>query len=213
MHQPTPRIYLPDVSQTIHDQAVLSVFILIQLQHGAAVLVQEEALVALISRVKGIHNDGLCAFDLTATERTTLAIWLLQHRRKGEERVSMKQEISCKHTGTSTDSEVAHHSLPVDIYKCNLENVVLLLQQFRSMRNHLGLWSTRAAGIHMVKVMRFTPAPYLSPLFSHSWKESGKVNWTHACVDPLQGKLFCNLTTFIGPMYIFHMAAPVKSGS
>lgn len=90
-------LYLPDVGQSIHDQAVLSVFLIIQLQHGAAVLVQEEALGAIISWVKGIHNYGLCAFDLTTTERTTLAIRFLEQIR---ERVYMKQEISCKHTAT-----------------------------------------------------------------------------------------------------------------
>lgn len=66
--------YLPNVGQSIHDQAVVSVFLIIQLQHGAAVLVQEEALVAFISWVKGIHDYGFCAFDLTTTEWTTLAI-------------------------------------------------------------------------------------------------------------------------------------------
>lgn len=65
---------LSDVGQSIHDQAVLSVLVLIQLQQGAAELVQEEALGALISGVKGINNDGLSAFDLTTTERTALTI-------------------------------------------------------------------------------------------------------------------------------------------
>lgn len=67
-------LYHPDVGQPIHDQAFLSVFLIIHLKHGAAVLVKEEAFGALISWVKGIHNYGLCAFDLTTTEWTTLAI-------------------------------------------------------------------------------------------------------------------------------------------
>lgn len=65
---------LPDVGQSIHDKTVFSVFLIIQVQQGGALLVQEEALGALISWVKGIHNNGLCAFDLTATERASLAI-------------------------------------------------------------------------------------------------------------------------------------------
>lgn len=37
------------------------------------------------------------------------------------------------------------------------------------------------------------------------------MNWTHACVDPLQGKLFCNFTAFTGYTYIFHMAASCQT--
>lgn len=81
--------YLPDVGQSIHDQAVLSVLVVIQLQHGAAVLVQEEAFGALVSWVKWIHDNGLRAFDLTAAERTTLAIRFLQHM---WERVRIKKK-------------------------------------------------------------------------------------------------------------------------
>lgn len=75
----TSHYYLPDVGQSVHDQAFLPVLIIIQLQHGAAVLIQEEAFVALVSRVKRIHDDGLRAFDLTTTERTTLTVRFLEH--------------------------------------------------------------------------------------------------------------------------------------
>lgn len=55
-------------------------------------MVQEEAFGALMSWVKGIHNYRLCAFDLTATEWTTLTIRFLEQTR---ERIYMKQDISC----------------------------------------------------------------------------------------------------------------------
>lgn len=71
-------LYLPHVGQAVHDQAVVAVLVIVQLQHRAAVLVQEEALGALVSRVKRIHNYGFCAFDLTTAERTTLTIRFLE---------------------------------------------------------------------------------------------------------------------------------------
>lgn len=71
--------YLPDVGQSVHDQAFLPFLVVIQLQHGAAVLIQEEAFRSLVPRVKRVHDDGLRAFDLTTTERTTLTVRFLEH--------------------------------------------------------------------------------------------------------------------------------------
>lgn len=92
----TSRYYLPDVGQSVHDQAFLPVLIIIQLQHGAAVLIQEEAFVALVSRVKRIHDDGLRAFDLTTTERTTLTVRFLEHM--GEKARVRRGYFTARHT-------------------------------------------------------------------------------------------------------------------
>lgn len=71
--------YLPYVGQSVHDEAFLPFLVVIQLQHGAAMLIQEEAFCALVPWVKRVHDDGLRAFDLTTTERTTLTVRLLEH--------------------------------------------------------------------------------------------------------------------------------------
>lgn len=76
------RLYLPHVGEAVHDQAVVAVLVIVQLQHGAAVLVQEEALGTLVSRVKRVHNYGFCAFDLTATKGAPLTIRLLEESMK-----------------------------------------------------------------------------------------------------------------------------------
>lgn len=61
----------------VYNQRFLPVIVIIQVKHGGAEVVQEEALGSFIAWVKGINNDGLRAFDLTATERATLTIRIL----------------------------------------------------------------------------------------------------------------------------------------
>lgn len=71
--------YLPDM---VYNQRFLSVIVIIQVQHGGAEVVQEVALGPFVAWVKRINNDGLGAFDLTATERATLTIRILRKRVK-----------------------------------------------------------------------------------------------------------------------------------
>lgn len=68
-------VYLSNICQAIHHQRLLPVVVVIQVEHGHAKGIDDAAAPgALIPGVKGVHDYGLCSFDLTATEGATLAI-------------------------------------------------------------------------------------------------------------------------------------------
>lgn len=70
--------YLPDGGQSVHDQIVLSILVqVVQIQHRRAKVIQEEALSPCVAWVKRVHDDRLCAFDLTPAERAPLSVRLL----------------------------------------------------------------------------------------------------------------------------------------
>lgn len=61
----------------------------------AAVPVQEEAFGPLVPWVKGIHDDGLCAFDLTAAEWTTLTVGFLEETSESKVRETGYMRPTC----------------------------------------------------------------------------------------------------------------------
>ena len=85
--------YLPDARQAVHDQGVLAVIVVVQVQHGGHEVVEKDALAAVagVQGVERVHDDGLRALDLTAAERASLSVRLLQDTTEGS-RVSKPSE-------------------------------------------------------------------------------------------------------------------------